>query len=252
MNAEVRLDVVQVKFMTKTNSGTPLISCRGLTKIYKMGQSEVRALDGVDLDIFEGEFVAIIGSSGSGKSTLMNMLGALDQPTTGSVTINGEDVGKMKSKNLAQFRNKTIGFIFQQFQLLPKKSALKNVALPLQYRKPKVKDAAEKATHSLELVGLGDRAGHRPTELSGGQQQRVAIARALAGSPKVLLADEPTGALDSKTSTDIMGLMQNLNTQGITIIVITHEHEVAAYAERVIEFKDGRIISDKRDAGVAA
>jgi putative ABC transport system ATP-binding protein len=238
--------------MSEASSETALISCRDLTKIYKMGQSEVRALDGVNLDIMKGEFVAIIGSSGSGKSTLMNMLGALDQPTTGHVTINGEDIGAMKSKALAAFRNTTIGFIFQQFQLLPKKSALKNVALPLQYRKPKVKDAAQQAANALALVGLADRAGHRPTELSGGQQQRVAIARALAGSPKVLLADEPTGALDSKTSTDIMALMQDLNAKGITIIVITHEHEVAAYAQRVIEFKDGRIISNKRNDGVAA
>ena len=238
--------------MTAAPSKHALISCRGLTKIYKMGQSEVRALDGVDLDIREGEFVAIIGSSGSGKSTLMNMLGALDQPTSGTVTINGENIGKMKSKALAEFRNTTIGFVFQQFQLLPKKSAVKNVALSLLYRKPKVKDAADRAAHCLELVGLGDRGGHRPTELSGGQQQRVAIARALAGSPKVLLADEPTGALDSKTSTDIMALMQDLNSQGITIIVITHEHEVAAYAQRVIEFKDGRIISDRLNAEAAA
>jgi putative ABC transport system ATP-binding protein len=217
-----------------------------------MGETEVRALDGVDLDIHEGEFVAIIGSSGSGKSTLMNMLGALDQPTTGQVTINNENIGTMKSKKLAQFRNKTIGFVFQQFQLLPKKSARKNVELPLQYRKPKVTNASEKATQALALVGLAERAGHRPTELSGGQQQRVAIARALAGEPKLLLADEPTGALDSKTSTDIMALMTNLNAQGITIVVITHEDEVAAYAQRVIEFKDGRIISDIRNEKVAA
>jgi len=212
----------------------------------------VRALDGVDLDIYAGEFVAIIGSSGSGKSTLMNMLGALDQPSSGAVTINGENIGTMKSKKLAQFRNNTIGFVFQQFQLLPKKSARKNVELPLQYRKPKVKDAREKADKALGLVGLSDRAGHRPTELSGGQQQRVAIARALAGEPKLLLADEPTGALDSKTSEDIMALMTGLNQQGITIIVITHEDEVAAYAQRVIEFKDGRIISDQRNESRAA
>ena len=211
-----------------------------------MGQTEVRALDGVSLDIQDGEFVAIIGSSGSGKSTLMNMLGALDQPTSGSVTINGENIGAMSGRKLATFRNKTIGFIFQQFQLLPKKNALKNVALPLQYRRPKVKNTAEKAAHALSLVALGDRGHHRPTELSGGQQQRVAIARALAGGPKVLLADEPTGALDSKTSTDIMTLMQDLNAQGITIIVITHEHDVAAYAQRVIEFRDGKILSDTR------
>jgi len=237
--------------MPGSPNNLPLISCRGLTKIYVMGQSEVRALDGIDLDIYEGEFVAIIGSSGSGKSTLMNMLGALDQPSSGSVMINGENIGKMKSKALAKFRNNTIGFIFQQFQLLPKKSARKNVELPLQYRKPKVTDSASKADHCLELVGLKDRAGHRPTELSGGQQQRVAIARALAGDPKVLLADEPTGALDSKTSEDIMALMQNLNAQGITIIVITHEAEVAAYAQRVVEFKDGRILSDKRQDAAA-
>ena len=152
----------------------------------------------------------------------------------------------MSGRKLATFRNKTIGFIFQQFQLLPKKNALKNVALPLQYRRPKVKNTAEKAAHALSLVALGDRGHHRPTELSGGQQQRVAIARALAGGPKVLLADEPTGALDSKTSTDIMTLMQDLNAQGITIIVITHEHDVAAYAQRVIEFRDGKILSDTR------
>lgn len=217
-----------------------------------MGQSEVRALDGVDLDIYAGEFVAIIGSSGSGKSTLMNMLGALDQPSSGEVIINGENIGTIKSKKLAQFRNKTIGFVFQQFQLLPKKSARKNVELPLQYRKPKVKDARQKAERALGLVGLADRASHRPTELSGGQQQRVAIARALAGEPKLLLADEPTGALDSKTSSDIMALMTELNQQGITIIVITHEDEVAAYAQRVIEFKDGSIISDTRSGQAAA
>ncbi|WP_371396786.1 ABC transporter ATP-binding protein [Fretibacter rubidus] len=227
-------------------ANAPLISCQNLTKIYKMGQSEVRALDGVSLDIADGEFVAIIGSSGSGKSTLMNMLGALDQPTSGTVMINGENIGAMSGKKLATFRNKTIGFIFQQFQLLPKKSALKNVALPLQYRRPKVANMSAKAAHCLDLVGLGDRGGHRPTELSGGQQQRVAIARALAGDPKVLLADEPTGALDSKTSTSIMTLMQELNAQGITIIVITHEDEVAAYAKRVIEFRDGKILSDIR------
>jgi putative ABC transport system ATP-binding protein len=225
-------------------SQTPLISCRDLTKIYKMGQTEVRALDGVSLDINAGEFVAIIGSSGSGKSTLMNMLGALDQPTSGEVRIAGEEIGRKKSKALADFRNRTIGFVFQQFQLLPKKSAKKNVALPLSYRKPKVKDALERATNALSLVGLADRADHKPTELSGGQQQRVAIARALAGDPQLLLADEPTGALDSQTSKDIMALMQDLNKRGITIIVITHEDEVAAYAGRVIEFRDGKIVSD--------
>lgn len=210
-----------------------------------MGKTEVRALDGVSLEIEAGEFVAIVGSSGSGKSTLMNMLGGLDQPSAGSVQINSKDIGEMSGKRLARFRNHTIGFVFQQFQLLPKKSALQNVLLPLQYRRPKPDQIETRAKECLELVGIGDWAAHKPTELSGGQQQRVAIARALAGSPKVLLADEPTGALDSKTSKNIMKLMQELNRQGITIIVITHEDDVAAYADRVIEFRDGRIISDQ-------
>jgi putative ABC transport system ATP-binding protein len=225
--------------------GNILIKCIDLVKVYKMGKTEVRALDGVSLEIEEGEFVAIIGSSGSGKSTLMNMLGGLDQPSAGSVEINSEDIGKMSGKKLARFRNHTIGFVFQQFQLLPKKTALQNVLLPLQYRRPKPDQTEARAKACLDLVDIADRAAHKPTELSGGQQQRVAIARALAGSPKVLLADEPTGALDSKTSKNIMKLMQELNRQGITIIVITHEDEVAAYADRIIEFRDGRIISDQ-------
>lgn len=222
-----------------------LITCRDLVKIYTMGKTKIRALDGVSLDIEHGEFVAIIGSSGSGKSTLMNMLGGLDQPSSGHVKIGGENIGKMTGKKLAQFRNNTIGFVFQQFQLLPKKSALQNVLLPLQYRRPQPEKINERAQVCLDLVGIGDRAAHKPTELSGGQQQRVAIARALAGDPKVLLADEPTGALDSKTSETIMSLMQELNRKGITIIVITHEDEVAAYADRVVEFRDGQIISDQ-------
>lgn len=225
-------------------SPPPLIACQNLTKIYKMGQTELKALNNVSLEVEMGEFVAIIGSSGSGKSTLMNMIGALDQPNSGSVTINGDKVSDMSSKQLAQFRNDTVGFIFQQFQLLPKKSALKNVELPLQYRKPHPDNASELALECLDIVGLKDRAHHKPTELSGGQQQRVAIARALVGQPKLVLADEPTGALDSKTSQGIMELLQGLNARGITIIVITHENEVAAYASRVIEFRDGEIISN--------
>jgi len=211
-----------------------------------MGSTEVRALDDVSLDIEEADFVAIIGSSGSGKSSLMNMLGGLDKPTSGDVFIAGQDMRGLSSSALARFRNETIGFIFQQFQLLTKKSALKNVTLPLQYRRPRYAGQLERAQVCLDMVGLGDRSHHKPTELSGGQQQRVAIARALAGEPKVLLADEPTGALDSKTSVDIMRLMQELNRDGITIIVITHDEEVAAYANRVIEFRDGKIIADKR------
>jgi len=211
-----------------------------------MGSSEVRALDDVSLDIEEGDFVAIVGSSGSGKSSLMNMLGGLDKPTSGDVYIAGQDMRGLSSAALARFRNETIGFIFQQFQLLTKKSALKNVTLPLQYRRPRYQGQLQRAQVCLDMVGLGDRSHHKPAELSGGQQQRVAIARALAGEPKVLLADEPTGALDSKTSVDIMRLMQELNRDGITIIVITHDEEVADYANRVIEFRDGKIIADKR------
>ena len=231
-------------------AAAPLISCRNLTRIYQMGSTSVRALDDVSLDIDKGDFVAIVGSSGSGKSTLMNMLGGLDQPTSGTVSIAGHEISRMKSLDLARFRNETIGFIFQQFQLLPRKSALHNVMLPLQYRRPQPQGVAERARACLDMVGLGERVHHRPTELSGGQQQRVAIARALAGDPDMLLADEPTGALDSRTSVAIMNLMQELNARGITIIVITHEEEVAAYASRRIEFRDGRILSDTRQTPV--
>lgn len=225
-------------------SSCPLIACEHLTKIYKMGQTEIRALDDVTLNIRSGEFVAVVGSSGSGKSTLMNMIGALDQPSSGSVIINGNKVSEMSSRELAQFRNHTVGFVFQQFQLLPKKTAIHNVELPLQYRKPKPKNSSAIALNCLEVVGLKGHAKRRPTELSGGQQQRVAIARALVGTPKLVLADEPTGALDSRTSHNIMELLQELNANGITIIVITHEDDVAAYASRIVEFRDGKIISD--------
>lgn len=211
-----------------------------------MGSAEVRALDNVNIEISEGEFVAIIGSSGSGKSTLMNMIGALDQPTSGKVTISGQELNAMSPRELAEFRNMAVGFVFQQFQLLPKKTAQKNVELPLQYRRKRLPDPAAAALKSLKIVGLSDRAKHKPTELSGGQQQRVAIARALVGNPKIVLADEPTGALDSQTSRNIMELLQELNGQGMTIIVITHEDDVAAYAGRVIEFRDGQVISDSR------
>jgi putative ABC transport system ATP-binding protein len=228
----------------------PLIACRNLTKIYRMGSTELKALDDVSLDIAACEFVAVIGSSGSGKSTLMNMLGGLDQPTAGTVSIAGREISQMNAATLANFRNEMIGFVFQQFQLLPKKTALQNVFLPLQYRRPEVSDLSARAQAALAMVGLGERARHKPTELSGGQQQRVAIARALVGTPKLLLADEPTGALDSATSAAIMHLLQELNAQGITIVLITHDHDVAAYAARRIEFRDGKILSDthKRSA----
>ncbi|PHR91757.1 MAG: macrolide ABC transporter ATP-binding protein [Robiginitomaculum sp.] len=222
-----------------------LICCENLTKVYHQGQSEIRALDDVSFTIHAGEFVAIVGASGSGKSTLMNMLGGLDQPSSGEVYVDGVALSTLNSRQLAQFRNETVGFVFQQFQLLPKKTALQNVKLPLHYRRPRPDGETKMAEASLARVGLGDRTGHRPTELSGGQQQRVAIARALVGAPRLLLADEPTGALDSVTSADVMRLLQELNGQGLTILLITHDRDVAAYAGRVITFLDGKILSDK-------
>lgn len=229
-----------------------LIQCENLTKIYNPGPNEIRALDDVSFKIEEGEFVAIVGSSGSGKSTLMNMMGGLDKPTTGTVRIGGAALSKMSGKQLAQFRNETIGFIFQQFQLLPKKNALQNVIMPLHYRRPKEGNMDGRAKESLTRVGLGDRMGHRPTELSGGQQQRVAIARALVGEPKLLLADEPTGALDSVTSEDVMALLHELNASGLTVILITHDPEVAAAAKRTVTFKDGKILSDEPNRDTAS
>jgi putative ABC transport system ATP-binding protein len=236
----------------------PIISCRNLSRIYRMGDQEVRALDGVDLDIAEGEFVAIMGPSGSGKSSLMNLIGALDRPTSGEMWIHGRALSEMSRDELADLRNETLGFVFQQFNLLPRQDAFHNVRLPLRYARKDAGDIDARAKECLELVGLGTRMDHRPMQLSGGQQQRVAIARALANRPRILLADEPTGALDTKTTVEIMHLMQDLNRQGITVVVITHETEVAEYASRQIHFRDGRIESDsahpdlKRASGDAA
>jgi len=221
-----------------------LIHVDNVSRIYGKGEARVAALDGVSFKIAAGEFVAIIGASGSGKSTLMNLLGALDKPTTGSITISGEELSKRSQRQLADFRNKVVGFVFQQFQLMPRKTALKNVMLPLRFRRPRFADEKERATKCLDDVGLSDRMAHKPTQLSGGQQQRVAIARALVGEPDILLADEPTGALDSKTSEDIMALLHRLNRSGQTVIIITHDPEVAKAAARVITLKDGKIISD--------
>ncbi len=235
----------------------PIISCRNLTKVYRMGDQEVRALDGVDLDIHEGEFVAIMGPSGSGKSSLMNLIGALDRPTSGEMWINGRALSEMSRDELADLRNETLGFVFQQFNLLARQDAFQNVRLPLRYARKEIGDIDARAKECLELVGLGTRMDHRPMQLSGGQQQRVAIARALANHPRILLADEPTGALDTRTTAEIMELMQDLNRQGITVVVITHETEVADYAKRQIHFRDGRIETDtahpelKRAAGGA-
>ena len=229
----------------------PLIETQNLVKTYGRGSSVIKALDEVSLTIDRGEFVAVIGASGSGKSTLMNMLGGLDKPDGGDIAIAGQSLARMSKRALAYFRNETIGFVFQQFQLLPKKSALTNVRLPMQYRRPRLDEENERARQSLERVGLGDRIHHKPTQLSGGQQQRVAIARALVGEPDLLLADEPTGALDSKTSTNVMELLVELNRQGITIVLITHDKEVADYANRVIKMRDGKIVEDVRQGVLA-
>ena len=225
---------------------SPLIAVRDVKKIYRSGEQMLRALDGVSFDIHEGEFVAIMGPSGSGKSTMMHLLGALDVPTAGSVLINSTDIGELSRDALADLRNRTIGFVFQQFNLLQRTTALRQVMLPLSYARPRPGNIEALARIRLEQVGLGNRLGHYPQQLSGGQQQRVAIARALANSPKVLLADEPTGALDSKTSADIMGLFCDLNRQGITIIVVTHEADVARHAQRQIVFRDGILVKDAR------
>ena len=229
-----------------------MITTRSLRKTYRLGGQAIHALDGVDLDVPAGQFVAIIGASGSGKSTLMNMLGGLDQPDSGTVEINGQDIARMDSKSLARFRNEVLGFVFQSFQLLPRRSALGNAALPLSYRRPKVSNANQRAAAALGRVGLSDRMDNKPSELSGGQQQRVAIARALVGDPKLLLADEPTGALDSQTSKDIMALLVDLSAKGLTIVLITHDLEVAEYADRIITMRDGQVVSDAMNAQAAA
>ncbi len=228
-----------------------VVTCRELYKIYTMGGQEVRALDGVSFDIHEGEFISIMGPSGSGKSTLMNMIGALDVPTTGSLRIAGEDIATMTPDDLASLRNRTVGFVFQQFNLLRRTTALDNVKLPLLYRDGSLDEAKIRAIEALRRVGLEDRMDHHPSQLSGGQQQRVAIARALVNNPKIILADEPTGALDSQTSEDIMQLFSELNDHGVTIIVVTHEQEVADLTRRILRLRDGHIIADEREDLVA-
>jgi putative ABC transport system ATP-binding protein len=224
---------------------TALIECRDLVKTYSMGDMTIRALDGVSLSIEEGEYVAIMGTSGSGKSTLMNLLGALDRPTSGLLRVAGEDLGQLGPDAVARFRNRTIGFVFQQFNLLARTSAAENVALPLVYGGVPHAERRRRALARLEQLGLGERTDHQPSQLSGGQQQRVAIARALVNDPKILLADEPTGALDSKTSDDIMAIFDQLNREGITVILVTHEQEVADHARRQIVFRDGQIVDDR-------
>jgi putative ABC transport system ATP-binding protein len=219
-----------------------MITMKNITKSYEMGMQMVHALRGVDLQIDEGEFVAIMGPSGSGKSTLMNLIGCLDVPTGGTYTLNGTDVSSLSDNEQARIRNQRIGFVFQQFNLLPRTPALKQVALPLMYAGIGRGQRSQQAKEALESVGLGDRLDHRPDELSGGQQQRVAIARALAVRPNIILADEPTGALDTQTGEEILDLFAELNAQGITVITITHDPEVAERAQRIIWIRDGLIV----------
>jgi putative ABC transport system ATP-binding protein len=226
-------------------SSTALIAIAGVTKTYQMGDVEVRALRGVDLNIVPGEMVAIMGASGSGKSTLMNILGCLDRPTSGTYTLAGEEMSRLDANALAERRNQTLGFVFQSFNLLSRTSALENVELPLLYAGTPPRLRRKMATEALERVGLGERLHHHPSQLSGGQQQRVAIARALVNRPPVILADEPTGNLDSKASDEMMALLQRLGDEGLTVVVVTHEPDVAACARRVIVVRDGLIADDR-------
>ena len=221
-----------------------IIRIENLKKIYKIGTQQVNALDGVSLSIYENEYVAIMGPSGSGKSTMMNILGCLNSPSSGTYILNGTDVSKMDDSDLAEVRNKEIGFIFQSFNLLPRYTSLDNVALPLIYAGiPKI-ERNKKASQALESVGLSDRMDHKPNELSGGQRQRVAVARALINDPSIILADEPTGNLDTKTSIDIMNLFEQIFNNGNTVIVVTHEEDIAKYARRISRLRDGKIESD--------
>jgi putative ABC transport system ATP-binding protein len=235
--------------MNSAPDGTPLVQLREIAKTYQSGEVEVKAVCGVTLDIRHGDFVAIMGASGSGKSTLMNMLGCLDKPTSGTYLLDGLSVAALDRKQLATLRNQKLGFVFQSFNLLARTSALENVELPMLYSKllTSARERRERAVQALEKVGLGQRAGHHPSQLSGGQQQRVAIARALVNQPEILLADEPTGNLDTRTSIELMGLFQELNDSGITIIMVTHELDIAAYCKRIVIMRDGQLISDTRN-----
>jgi putative ABC transport system ATP-binding protein len=224
----------------------PVIRLDGVHKYYDLGEVQVHALRGVSLEIERGEMVAVMGASGSGKSTLMNILGCLDRPSRGSYFLDGVDVAGLSKVQLARVRNRKIGFVFQQFNLLSRTSALENVELPTIYAGVEPAERVRRAQAAIERVGLADRAHHHPSQLSGGQQQRVAIARALVNQPSLLLADEPTGNLDSRTSVEIMGILQELNEEGITIVLVTHEHDIARYARRTLEFRDGRIRRDLR------
>jgi putative ABC transport system ATP-binding protein len=225
-----------------------IIHLENITKNYYLGKQVIEVLKGISLDIYKNEYVALMGPSGSGKSTLMNILGCLDTPTSGNYILNGQDVSRMHDNDLAEVRNKEIGFVFQQFNLLPRLSAVENVALPLVYAGVPKKQRMEKAMHVLEKVALTDRSHHKPNEMSGGQNQRVAIARALVNDPSIILADEPTGNLDSKTSYEIMQIFSQIHASGNTVVLVTHEEDIAHYAHRLIRLRDGIIESDKRKA----
>ena len=226
-----------------------MIELKDIYKIYSDGDSEIRALDGVSLFVDKGEFVAIVGSSGSGKSTCMNIVGCLDIPTSGKYFLNGNDVSELSEKELAHIRNRELGFVFQQYNLIPKLNVLENVELPLLYKGVKAKERKQMALTALERVGLADRANKFPSQLSGGQQQRVSIARALAGNPPVILADEPTGALDSKTGKEVLEFLKQLNSEGTTVVLITHDNDIAAQIKRVVRIHDGKIVSDETKEG---
>jgi putative ABC transport system ATP-binding protein len=234
------------------SAGEPVIVADDLVKVYALGGAEVRALDHVSLTIGEGELVAVMGASGSGKSTLMNVLGCLDRPDSGRYVLAGREVSQLSRGELAEIRNRLIGFVFQSFNLLPRTSAQENVELPLVYADVPRAERARRARRALERVGLGERVHHHPSQLSGGQQQRVAIARAIVTEPRIVFADEPTGNLDSKTSLAIMALFQELWKQGLTIVYVTHEPDIASFASRVVVMKDGRIVSDDRQAPTMA
>ncbi|MEI9863438.1 MAG: ABC transporter ATP-binding protein [Limisphaerales bacterium] len=235
--------------MNTSTAIQPVIQLRDLAKTYQTGEVEVKAVRGVTLDIERGEFVAIMGASGSGKSTLMNTLGCLDQPTGGNYLLDGVAVAGLNRKELAKLRNKKLGFVFQGFNLLNRTTALENVELPMFYTHPLVslRERRQRAVEALQRVNLGDRLAHHPSQLSGGQQQRIAIARALVNRPELVLADEPTGNLDTRTSIEIMGLFQELNATGITLVMVTHELDIAAYCKRIVVMRDGLVISDTRN-----
>lgn len=228
-------------------NASTVISLRNIVRNFRLGSETIQVLKSIDLDVARGEYVALMGPSGSGKSTLMNLLGCLDTPTSGEYSLNGRQVAQLDDNELAEIRNKEIGFIFQTFNLLPRSTALDNVILPLIYAGKNRNDRELAAKHALEQVGLTDRMMHKPNELSGGQRQRVAIARALVNNPSILLADEPTGNLDTKTSIEIMGLLHDIHQKGNTIIIVTHEEDIAQHAHRIIRLRDGKIESDERN-----